>query len=90
MRQRLTCPASLVYRVAMSTVPTELFSANAAAKLSIEPADHVLTFTLVNPTHGNEITGPRFEAILGKFSHASICGLPHGHARKGEITCLCL
>jgi methylglutaconyl-CoA hydratase len=35
--------------------------------VAIERADEILTFTLDNPSHGNEVTGAMFDAMLGEL-----------------------
>ncbi len=51
----------------MSTKPIEVSRSNALAGLLIERAGDVLTFTLDNVEHGNEITGPMFDAMLAEL-----------------------
>ena len=48
----------------MSSKPVEFAGANAAAGVVIERADDVLTFTLNNSEHENEVTGAMFDAML--------------------------
>ena len=64
MRQPLTHAWSLVYRVVVSSKSIEVSRANALEELVIERARDVLTFTLNNVEHSNEVTGPMFEAML--------------------------
>jgi methylglutaconyl-CoA hydratase len=45
----------------------ELSSANAPSGVAIERAGDVLTFTLNNVEHGNEVTGPMFDAMLAEL-----------------------
>ena len=67
-----------VYRGGLSSNKQIQFSiANAAVGLVIERADDVLTFTLDDAEHGNEVTGPMFDAMPAEL-------------RTGEISCLCL
>lgn len=42
-------------------------STSAAAALVIERAGDVLSFTLNNPQHGNEVTGPMFDTMLSEL-----------------------
>lgn len=42
-------------------------SASAAGLVEIERAAEVLTFTLNNPDHGNEVTGAMFDAMLAEL-----------------------
>jgi methylglutaconyl-CoA hydratase len=51
----------------VSTKPIEVSRSNALAGLLIERAGDVLTFTLDNVEHGNEITGPMFDAMLAEL-----------------------
>lgn len=51
----------------MSTKPIEVSRSNALAGLVIERAGDVLTFTLNNVEHGNEITGAMFDAMLAEL-----------------------
>jgi methylglutaconyl-CoA hydratase len=53
--------------VGVSPKPIEISCANAAAGLVIERADDVLIFTLDNAEHGNEVTGPMFDAMLAEL-----------------------
>jgi methylglutaconyl-CoA hydratase len=53
--------------VGVSSRQIELSSANAPAGLVIERAGDVLTFTLDNAEHGNEITGSMFDAMLAEL-----------------------
>jgi methylglutaconyl-CoA hydratase len=45
----------------------ELSSANAPSGVAIERAGDVLTFTLNNVKHGNEVTGAMFDAMLAEL-----------------------
>jgi methylglutaconyl-CoA hydratase len=53
--------------VGVSSKPIKLSSAKAPAGLVIERAGDVLTFTLDNAEHGNEVTGPMFDAMLAEL-----------------------
>ncbi len=53
-----------VYRVGMSSNPTEFSGANTATGMVIERAGDVLNFTLDNSENGNEVTGAMFDAML--------------------------
>jgi enoyl-CoA hydratase/carnithine racemase len=51
----------------MSSKPVEFTGANAAAGVVIERAGDVLTFTLNNSEHENEVTGAMFDAMLAEL-----------------------
>jgi methylglutaconyl-CoA hydratase len=51
----------------MSSKPVEFFGANAAAGVVIERAGDVLTFTLNNSEHENEVTGTMFDAMIAEL-----------------------
>jgi methylglutaconyl-CoA hydratase len=53
--------------VGVSSKQIELSRANAPAGLGIERDSDVLTFTLDNAEHGNEVTGPMFDAMLAEL-----------------------
>ena len=57
-----------VYRVGMSSKPVE-FTSTTVPGVIIERAGDVLTFTLNNPEHENEVTGPMFDAMLAELRH---------------------
>jgi methylglutaconyl-CoA hydratase len=63
----LTFAALLVYRVAVSSKPTEASHAIAFDGLIIERDGDVLTFVLNNIEHGNEVTGVMFDAMLAEL-----------------------
>jgi len=65
--QPLTFSALLVYRVAVSSKPTETPRAIAFDGLIIERHGDVLTFVLNNIEHGNEVTGVMFDAMLAEL-----------------------
>jgi methylglutaconyl-CoA hydratase len=67
VRQPLTHTWSLVYRVVVSSKSIEVSRANALEELAIERTRDVLTFTLNNPEHGNEMTGAMFDAMLAEL-----------------------
>jgi len=64
---RLTSALPLVYRVAVSSKPIEASRANTLEGVVIERTHDVLTFTLNNVDHGNEVTGPMFDAMLAEL-----------------------
>jgi len=66
-RLRLTSAPPLVYRVAVSSKPIEASRANTLEGVVIERTHDVLTFTLNNVDHGNEVTGPMFDAMLAEL-----------------------
>jgi methylglutaconyl-CoA hydratase len=66
MPLRLTWIAFRVYRFGMSSQPVE-FSSAPAAGVIIERAGDVLTLTLNNSEHENEVTGPMFDAMLAEL-----------------------
>lgn len=51
----------------MSSKQAELSSAGASHGVVIERAGDVLNFTLDNPEHENEVTGPMFDAMLAEL-----------------------
>ena len=51
----------------MSSKPIEASRANALEGVVIERTHDVLTFTLNNVDHGNEVTGPMFDAMLAEL-----------------------
>ena len=51
----------------MPSKSVELSSANAGSGVAIERSGDVLTFTLNNVEHGNEVTGPMFDAMLAEL-----------------------
>ena len=67
MCDRLTCAHCLVYRVAVSSKPIEAARAVALDGLIVERTSDVLTFTLNNAEHDNEVTGPMFDAMLAEL-----------------------
>ncbi len=50
-----------------SQKPIDLSDPNARVGVVIERAGDVLTFTLDNTEHGNEVTGPMFDAMLAEL-----------------------
>jgi methylglutaconyl-CoA hydratase len=64
VRHPLTHAWPLVYRVVVSSKSIEASRANALDELLIERTRDVLTFTLNNVEHGNEVTGRMFDAML--------------------------
>lgn len=67
---RLTRLRVPVYRVVMSSKPAD-FSSAAASGVLIERAGDVLTFTLNNAEHENEVTGAMFDAMLAELRRES-------------------
>jgi methylglutaconyl-CoA hydratase len=67
VRQPLTYATSLVYRVAVSSKPIEVSRDNRPNELVIDRNNDVLTFTLNNVEHGNEVTGAMFDAMLAEL-----------------------
>jgi methylglutaconyl-CoA hydratase len=67
VRQPLTHAWSLVYRVVVSSKSIEVSRADALEELVIERTRDVLTFTLNNVEHGNEVTGAMFDAMLAEL-----------------------
>jgi methylglutaconyl-CoA hydratase len=63
---RLTRVGLRVYRVVMPSKPVEFASA-AASGVVIDRSGDVLTFTLNNTEHENEVTGAMFDAMLGEL-----------------------
>ena len=63
----LTFAASLVYRVTVSSKPSEASRINAPSEVLIERQRDVLTFVLNNVEHGNEVTGAMFDAMLAEL-----------------------
>src|ERR1700737_1764310 len=57
----------LVYRVAVSSKPSETSHPIAFDGLIIERDGDVLTFVLNNIEHGNEVTGVMFDAMLAEL-----------------------
>jgi methylglutaconyl-CoA hydratase len=51
----------------MSSKQVEIAGASATTGVVIERASDVLTFTLNNPEHENEVTGAMFDAMLAEF-----------------------
>jgi methylglutaconyl-CoA hydratase len=51
----------------MSSQRADLTNTSTANGVSIERAGDVLTFTLDNPEHGNEVTGAMFDAMLAEL-----------------------
>jgi len=61
-------PAALVYRAAMTKKnPTIASAAASGLGVEIERAGDVLTFTLDNPSQGNQVTGAMFDAMLAEL-----------------------
>ena len=61
-------PAALVYRAAMTRrIPTLASDPIAGIGVEIDRTGDVLTFTLDNSTHGNQVTGPMFDAMLAEL-----------------------
>src|SRR6266446_8329249 len=62
-------PVTFLYNLpAMSNTPSPGHSNEASTPLvDIHRSPDVLTFTLNNPDHGNEITGPMFDAMLAEL-----------------------
>jgi len=64
-QEHLTCRALVVYRAGMSRKKsTGLSKSSAPAGVIIERAGDVLTFTLDNEEHGNEVSGAMFDTML--------------------------
>ena len=55
----------------MSSHPAELSGANIALGVAIARSGDVLTFTLNNPEHDNEVTGAMFDAMLAELRRES-------------------
>lgn len=66
-------PVTFLYNLpAMSNTPSPGHSNEASTPLvDIHRSPDVLTFTLNNPDHGNEITGPMFDAMLAELRSES-------------------
>jgi enoyl-CoA hydratase/carnithine racemase len=60
-------PSFLVYRAAMTRREPLVSSVLPDRRVLIERAADVLTFTLDNPGHGNEVTGAMFDAMLAEL-----------------------
>src|SRR6266403_3487717 len=61
-------PAFLLYRAAMtSRKPSVPSSPSAGKEVVIDRTADVLTFTLANSSHGNEVTGVMFDAMLAEL-----------------------
>src|ERR1700716_1373811 len=61
-------PAFLLYRAAMTSRKPNVVSSPTAGKgVVIDRAADVLTFTLDNSSHGNEVTGVMFDAMLAEL-----------------------
>src|SRR5882762_4283482 len=61
-------PAFLLYRAAMtSRKPSVASSPTAGKEVVIDRTADVLTFTLDNSSHGNEVTGVMFDAMLAEL-----------------------
>src|ERR1700687_5745276 len=61
-------PAFLLYRAAMtSRKPRVASSPTAGKEVVIDRTADVLTFTLDNSSHGNEVTGVMFDAMLAEL-----------------------
>ena len=58
---------AFLYTVSGVSAPKASRSSVPAAGLIIERAGDVLSFTLNNPPHGNEVTGPMFDAMLAEL-----------------------
>jgi methylglutaconyl-CoA hydratase len=75
---------------AMSNTPAPGHSSETSTRLvEIERTADVLTFILNNPDHGNEVTGPMFDAMLAELR----CESPQPRARvlriraRGKVFC---
>jgi methylglutaconyl-CoA hydratase len=82
-----TAPGSVYNLPAMSNPPPP--SAASTPLVEIHRSPEVLTFTLNNPDHGNEVTGPMFDAMLAELRSES----PQPRARvlriraRGKVFC---
>lgn len=64
----LTLPSGVIYRSNVSfDEPVVSSTASTRAGVHCDRNGHVLTFTLDNPEHGNEVTGPMFDAMLSEL-----------------------
>ena len=63
----MTYARALVYRVEVSSKPIEVSRAGGVDGVLIERTRDVLTFTLNNVEHGNEVTAPMFDAMLAEL-----------------------
>jgi methylglutaconyl-CoA hydratase len=73
----------------MSSKPVEYADGDAAAGVVVERSGDVLTFTLNNPAHGNDVTGAMLDAMLAELRREAA----HPGARvlriraRGKIFC---